>query len=134
MPEDPGKELERLRAVRHALLQLHKTLLEAERVRYERLEGRIEGSGRLLHLLLHDPWFAWLRPLSALVVQIDEVLDAKAGEPAPPGAPRALLTEVKSLLTPTEEGESFQRQYHAALQDVPDVVLAHGEVVKLLRD
>ena len=132
MPEDAAADLARLRAVRQALLKLHKTLLDAERWRYERVEGRIEGSGRLLHLLLHDPWFAWLRPLSAMVVQIDELLDAKEPQPEAP-APRALLSEVKALLTPTEEGESFQRQYHAALQDVPDVVLAHGEVVKLLR-
>ena len=127
-----GAELERLRTVRHKLLDLHKVLLEAEKVRYERVEGRIEGSWRLLHLLLHDPWFAWLRPLSALIVQIDELLDQKEPEPPTDAAATALLAEVRTLLTPTEEGEGFMRQYHSALQDNPDVVLTHREVMRAL--
>jgi hypothetical protein len=121
----------RLRAVRHALLELHKVLLEAERVRYERVQGRIRGPGEFLQLVLHDSWFAWLRPLSALVVQIDELLDAK--EPATAAAIEALLEQGRALLKPTEEGEEFGRQYHEALQAVPDVVLAHREVMRLLR-
>ena len=55
---------------------MHKALLEDARIRYEREQGRIEGSGALLRLVLNDPWFAWLHPLSGLVVQIDELLAA----------------------------------------------------------
>jgi hypothetical protein len=122
---------DRLRAVRHALLELHKVLLEAERVRYERVQGGIRGPGEFLQLVLHDSWFAWLRPLSALVVQIDELFDAK--EPATAAAIEALLEQGRTLLKPTEEGEEFGRQYHEALQAVPDVVLAHREVMRLLK-
>lgn len=127
MSDDPTH----LRALRHALLHLHKTLLEAERVRYERVQGRIAGPGEFLQLVLHDSWFAWLRPLSALVVQIDEVLDEE--EPATSAAITALRGQVRALLKPSEEGEGFGRQYHEALQEVPDVVLAHREVSRLLR-
>ena len=62
--------------VRVGLLRIHKALLDDARIRYEREQGRIEGSGALLQLVLNDPWFAWLHPLSGLVVQIDELLAA----------------------------------------------------------
>ena len=121
----------RLRELRHALLALHKVLLDAERLRYERVQGGISGAGEFLQLVLHDSWFAWLRPLSALAVQIDELLDQE--EPALPGAGAALVEQARALLRPSEEGEEFARQYFEALQAAPDVVLAHRGVMRLLK-
>jgi DNA-binding NarL/FixJ family response regulator len=31
---------------------------------------------------MHDPWFTWLRPLSQLVVRLDEVMDRSEREPS----------------------------------------------------
>jgi len=73
LPPDQRQQLEE---VRRGLLRVHKSLLEDARIRYEREQGRIEGSGALLRLVLNDPWFAWLHPLSGLVVQFDELLAA----------------------------------------------------------
>lgn len=124
-----AESLQQLRDVRRALLYLHKTLLDAERVRYERLNGRVEG-GPLLQLVIHDPWFSWLRPLSALMVQIDETLDAD--EPVSAHAVVDLLLQVRLLLRPAESGDVFQENYYSALQDTPDVVIAHRGVTRLL--
>ena len=113
-----------------ALLRLHKALLDDERVAYERLHGRIPSNGAFLQLVLNDAWFAWLRPLSQLMVKLDEFSEEKelsTHEEVP-----ALLSSVRTLLTPTEEGEGFGRQYHDALQRSPDVVLAHAAVRALL--
>lgn len=131
--DGPASEasLKQLKEVRRGLLRLHKTLLDAERVHYERVNGRIEGGGILLQLLIHDPWFGWLRPLSELVVQIDERLDAD--EPTRASEAKALLDQVKALLRPSEGGDVFQENYHAALQQTPDVVIAHHEVSVLLQ-
>ena len=60
--------------LRHALLRLHKVLLDWERSGYERIHGR-QSSSDLLKALLNDPQFAWLRPMSQLIVRIDEILD-----------------------------------------------------------
>jgi hypothetical protein len=57
----------KLDTLRHALLRLHKTLLDAQRVRYEREHGRVESTGELLDLVLRDASFEWLRVLSALI-------------------------------------------------------------------
>src|SRR5437762_13380871 len=119
----------RLRGLSRALLRLHKALLDDERTRFERARGRIESSGEFLQLVLNDEWFAHLRPLSALVVQIDELLDA---EEATKREADALNAQARAVLRPVEGGsEGLGEKYRAALQRSPDVVLARAEVVKL---
>jgi len=120
---------ERLRGVSRALLRLHKALLDDERVQFERVRGRIESSGEFLQLVLHDEWFAHLRPLSALMVQIDELLDAKA---ATKEEADALITQARAMLKPSETGSEFERRYYAAIQRDPDVIFAQREVLRSL--
>lgn len=120
---------ERLRGMSHALLRLHKSLLDDERVQFERVRGRIESSGEFLQLVLHDEWFAYLRPLSAMVVQIDELLDA---EQATKDEADTLIAQASAMLKPSETGNEFERRYYAALQREPDVVLAHRDVMRVL--
>jgi hypothetical protein len=115
--------------VRRGLLRVHKALLDDARIRYEREQGRIEGSGALLQLVLNDPWFAWLHPLSGLVVQIDELM---ASDEATVADGETLLNQARTLLKPDANGEGFQRRYHRAIQDVPDVLIAHVAVGKHL--
>ena len=115
--------------VRLGLLRVHKALLDDARIRFEREQGRIEGSGALLQLVLNDPWFAWLHPLSGLVVQIDELL---AADEATTSDGAALLNQARALLRPDANGEGFQRRYHRAIQDVPDVLIAHVAIGKHL--
>ena len=119
----------RLSDLRAGLLRLHKALLDAEQISYERIHGRVDSPGQLLHLVMKDPWFTWLLPLSKLVVRIDEILDDD--DPSSDEA-RTILTQVQTLLKPSEHGEGFERNYYEALQRAPDVVLAHAGVKKLL--
>jgi len=121
---------ERLREVSSALLRLHKALLDDERAQFERVRGRIESSGEFLQLMLHDEWFAYLRPLSALVVQIDELLDA---EEATKEEADALVAQARAMLKPSETGSEFERRYYAAIQRDPEVIFAQREVLQLLK-
>ena len=123
---------ENLRSLRQGLLRLHKTLLDLERRDYERARGRIGNSYEFLQLALKDPWFDWLHRLSELIVQIDETLDPHAETAATEGDTKALIERAKTLLTPSESGSEFQKNYFLALQQSPDVVLLHSEVIKLL--
>ena len=61
-------------------------------------------------------------------------LDELGEEDESPGGPdtATLVASIRTLLTPTEEGEGFGKQYHDALQRGPDVVLAHAAVKALL--
>jgi hypothetical protein len=119
----------RLEEVRQALLTLHKTLVDSERVTYEKTVGAIGSPSQFLKLLTTDPWFAWLQPLSQLIVSMDEALDAR--EPLTDAAVEAALKEANLLLSPSETGEGFAHHYFDALQRDPDVVIAHADVMKL---
>lgn len=122
-----------LKQLRQGLLRLHKTLLDLERVGYERARGRIGNSYEFLQLVLKDPWFDWLHRLSELIVQIDETLDTRDPEqPATEEDAKALMARAKSLLSPAETGSEFQKNYFLALQQSPDVVLLHAELMRLL--
>jgi len=129
----PGSEAarQRLTEVRGPLLELHKTLLESERVSYEKTFGKIASPFQFLKLVTDDPWFGWLRPVTQLVAAVDEALEAK--EPLTTAGVDGLLARARMLLVPTEDGEGFSRHYDEALQRDPDVVFAHATVAKLLR-
>jgi hypothetical protein len=120
---------QRLIALRDALLTLHKALIESERVGYEQTFGSISSPANFLSLLTHDPWFAWLRPLSWFITSIDEALDAE--EPITSRKVDELSKTARTLLVVEESGDGFGRQYFEALQRDPDVVMAHSAVVKL---
>jgi len=121
-PGDPA----RLAGLRAPLLKLHKALVDSERIEYEKTIGKIKSPNHFLQLLTTDPWFAWLSPLSQLIVSIDEALDEK--EPLTSGAIEALIQQTARLLQPTETGSGFSKHYFEAMQRDPDVVLAHRDV------
>ena len=134
LPPDYDRLKQHLHEVRDKLLALHKVLLDSERVSYEKTVGQIVSPHHFLQLLTGDPWFAWLHPLSELIVAIDEALDAKIPPPAPDL--EALITQAHQLLVPAEtggDGNGFATHYFEALQRDPDVVVAHAEVARLRR-
>ena len=118
----------RLEQVRNPLLDLHKALVDSERVSYEQTVGPIQSPNHFLKLLTTDPWFAWLQPLSQLIVAIDETLDRK--EPLTSADVDAVMQQTRQLLVASEAGEGFARHYFDALQRDPDVVMAHAEVTR----
>ena len=121
--------IHRLVDLRLGLLRLHKTLLEMERINYEKVHGQV-SSGELLQLVLNHPQFNWLRMISALVVEIDEALNGD--EPATVSDFDDLISQAR-LLFASPGNEEFKTKYQAALQSEPAVVMAHSAVMKLLR-
>lgn len=131
-PEQRSDAWRRLSALRDALFALHKTLIDSERVSYEQTIGTIPSPNHFLQLLTSDPWFAWLQPLSQLVVTLDEALDER--EPLTTTGAAALTQQASRLLVATETGDGFPKNYFDALQRDPDVVLAHANVMKAIKD
>ena len=115
--------------LRLGLLRLHKVLLEMERINYEKVSGRV-NSGELLQIVLNHPQFGWLRIISALVVEIDELLNDE--DPADVSDFAELTSQARRLLT-APENEEFKTKYQAALQREPAVVIGHSNVMQLLR-
>ena len=123
------RQHQHLRALRNKLLNLHKLLLDAERITYEQVYGRV-SSGELLRLVMDHEQFAWLHRISELVVHIDEMLSAD--EPVSLEDFQNLFANARTLVTPSEVGNEFARKYYAAIQREPGVLLAHADVSQLL--
>ena len=121
---------QQLLSLRTVLLRVHKTLLDFERQGYEREHGKIGTSYEFLNLVMSHQWFAWLRQLSELIVEMDELLAAKETPNENTGV--ALIQQAVMLLTPSEAGSEFQKKYFTAMQQSPEVVLAHAEFAKVL--
>jgi|SRR5688572_12624829 len=129
MMSDSNPGLSHVDQLRSALLHLHKALLDDERVSYERVYGRIATNGEFLQLVLGHAWFAWLRPLSQLIAQLDE-LEVEGTSPSVENT--AFMASARTLITPVEEGTGFNKHYYDALQRSAEVVLAHAAVRGLL--
>jgi hypothetical protein len=130
MPRTPEQEAMRLPLLElhDALLHLHKVLLDSERAVYKTDIGLIQSPNHFFQMLTGDPWFAWLRPISQLIVAIDESLDEK--EALTNAGVDAVMSQAVFLLIPAESGGEFGERYVAALQRDPRVVLAHAQVAK----
>ena len=121
-----------IQEIRFALLDLHKLLLDRERALYEQQHDAIGSPGEYLALVLESPQFAWLRKLSGLIVEMDELIATrtKLGDPEATAA----IESVRSMLQLNEHGTEYQTRYYAAIQDSPDVVIAHCKTEKLMGD
>ena len=131
MPSTPPDVNQRLTDLRNGLLRHHKILLDSERDCYEHEIGKIKNANQFLALVIHDPWFAWLHELSELIVLIDETQDSKE-IPFTAADVDRLLAQAKALLVPVQDGEGFAQLYDQAMQRDPGVIIAHGQLVKLM--
>src|SRR5262245_7676015 len=103
------------------LRALHAALVALEREAYERRHGPLTST-QLLHLLMTDQAFAWLRAMSMLMADIDALLDRSVIETEDAAAVRV---ELDRLLTETPP---FSTEYLARLQQHPTLAVDHGRV------
>jgi hypothetical protein len=134
---------ESLTNVRRTLLDLHKALIERERAAYEKGHGPV-SPGEMLQLLIRDPSFSWLHPVSELIVRVDELISSANDRRRPtPGRPamtpdqvraeaEILLIEIRELLTAGDAPGGFREHYEAVLQADPTIVLMHRAVMTAL--
>ena len=125
-----NQDRDRIRDLSTRLLRLHGLLLDRERRAYEDRHGSV-ASRELLHLVLYDEQFSWLRLLSTMIANLDALVDAD--EPVMPESVRIAFREVYGLLKSGENGD-FRDKYIVALQESPDVIMAHAAVSRVLTD
>ena len=121
---------QKLKDLSRVMLRLHKTLLEAEKTKYETANGKIAGTGIYLQLVLDNAQFSWLRKMSALIALIDEAVTVRR----PASEPQAieLLNETRILLNFEDTDEDFNDRFQEALQNNSDAVLNHNDVLSFL--
>ena len=130
-PQTQRRLRHRLSGLRREFLTLHLALIAAEQKTYEHIHGHIGSTELLLELMLKDPWFTWLHPLSDILVRIDHLLNDEAFDITKENVDH-LFDEARLLLHPSIDGDGFERAYYEALNRAPDVVLAHFHVTRVL--
>jgi hypothetical protein len=118
-----------LRDLSWRLRRLHKSLLDEQRRAYEGTYGPVSPAD-LLRLVLHDERFAWLRPLSALIAQIDDAVETPPGITDADG--EALRERARRLFRPPDGDTAFTPRYRETLQQSPEVVMSHADVMRAL--
>jgi len=112
------------------LLHLHKALLHFEQKQYEGKYGKISSPAKLFELVTGNSSFSWLRSLSELIVALDEITESEG--PVKEKDLQSMLEYSQKLLTASERGNTFSKNYFFALQKDPAVAIMHGRVSKLI--
>jgi hypothetical protein len=128
-PDDPARARLRssLRDLSKALIPLHRGLIDASKEDYSFANGPIENPTQLLGLLQSDPFFEWLRPITTLIVDIDEMVRTDFQTEAA----QDIVTRAERMFG-TEADVDFSARYIPVLQRDVDVAIGHAAVRKIL--
>jgi hypothetical protein len=127
-PDSPERAAMRaaLREVSKLLLPLHRALIDGAKEDYAFAVEPVKPA-QLLQLLTDDPFFAWLKPVTSLIVDIDEMArtDFETSDAA------AIADRIDSLFGPKAEG-TFSEQYVPMLQRNVDIAIGHAALRKAI--
>src|SRR5436309_12087247 len=122
-PDSPerAKLRDALREISRALIPLHKRLIDAAKNDYAFAYEAKTTPGQLLNLLQSDPFFAWLKPLTTIIVDIDEMArtDFEAAQAL------AVGERLERLFA--------QQQYVEMLQREVDIAIGHAALRSTLQ-
>jgi hypothetical protein len=125
-PDSPERAALRgaLREVSKLLLPLHRALIDVAKEDYVFAVGPVKPA-QLLQLLTDDPFFAWLKPVTSLIVDIDEMArtDFEAADVA-------TIADRLDLLFGARAEKAFSAQYIPMLQRSVDIAIGHVELRK----
>lgn len=116
-----------LREISRVLIPLHRALIDAAKDDYAFAFGAVQQPTQLLRLLNDDPFFAWLKPITALIVDIDEM----ARRDFERADAEAVAGRVEALFGNAPDAE-FSQHYVPILQRSVDVAANHAALRKAL--
>lgn len=126
----PAMQKDPCQALRIALLDLHRVLVELERRQYEKQHGR-QSSGDFLQVMAYADEMRWLEPLCRLIVMLDEALD---GDGDVLSAPAAVAQRARELLSlDRHSSELFTTRYLWHFDAAPELVQAHALALAALK-
>lgn len=128
-PDDPERAVQRaaLRDLWKHLLPLHRALIDTARDEYTTSIAPVGGPTHLLQLLNDDPFFAWLKPMTGLIVELDETSRTDFD--------KARLDDLVGRVRATfaaEADPAFTSRYLPLLQRDVDAAIAHAAIRQIL--
>lgn len=126
----PTDALRKADEIRHALLDLHKSMIDAQRIIYERDHGRVETPAQFLGLVLEHPEFEWIRELSALMALLDEWReDAREVESV---GLDDIVGGLRALIQRDGTNVRFTDRYWRMVDSTPEVLVGHVKLWRML--
>lgn len=124
-PDDPERAELRgsLREIRKHLLPLHRALIDAAGAEFSASVAPLKGPTDLLQLLQDDPFFAWLKPLTALIVDIDTMTSTDFER----ADAEAITARTEHLFSGAADSD-FAAKYLPILQRDVDIAIAHAAI------
>ncbi len=122
-PDSPERARlrEALREISRTLIPLHRRLIDVAKSDYAFAYDAQMRPARLVELLQSDPFFSWLKPLTSIIVDVDEMTQKDF--------------QVHEALAIAERLEALfsERQYLDMLQREVDVATGHAALRRALQ-
>lgn len=118
-----------LNQVSKALLRLHKSLLDDERVIYETVNGPVTSPHEMFRLVMSHQQFTWLGKISSLIALLDEATSVR--RPATEATAQGLLAEVVALLKMESDDQTFVERLQRVLKRSAEAKTNYDEALKI---
>ena len=118
----PKKKLDQMAA---AMRTLHKALIDHTQREYERSHGKVTSPYTLFALVTSDPAFAWLQPMTRLIVEMEDLVGRKE---KPPSEPEVADIRKRIDVLLLEKGQPFADKYLELIQSSPEIAAEHGRL------
>jgi hypothetical protein len=129
--QEPARFTAALAGVSEALREVHKELLALARQEVETQEGKKLTAFEMFRRAVNDAVFAWLRPVSELIVDIDELVEAEP--PANTREAGAVREEIEQVVfAPEGSPGDFAQRFHSQLERFPKLVVLEDELRRRL--
>ncbi len=129
-PDSPERAAVRaaLREISKALIPLHRQLIDIARAEFSTAYGDVLRTTEMVQLLTDDPFFAWLKPLTSLIVDIDEMVRKDFGA----ADVSAIADRLGRLFGGRTSDAEFAKRYFPILQRDVQIAMAHAAVRRAL--
>jgi hypothetical protein len=108
-----------------AMRTLHKALIDQTQRDYERSHGKVTSPYTLFALVTSDPAFAWLQPMTRLIVEMEDLVGRKE-KPPEEAEVAGMRKRIDGLLT--TPGDPFSDKYLGLVQSSPEVAVENGRL------
>lgn len=115
-----------LTQISKSLMTLHRRFLENERIEAEKVLGQKLSPYDFLRALTQDPDFKWLQPFSALIVEIDTLIDEAEEISA------ADVLKMKNQIDFVLKQPRIEERYRHYVNHDPQFIPLHAELTRLL--
>ena len=116
-----------LRETSKTLLPMHRAMIDAAKDEYSFGIAPIESPTHLLQLIQGDAFFEWLKPITALIVEIDEMVRRDFTT-----ADAIAIADRLDGLFGLKADPSFSERYVPLLQSEIDITVGHAAIRKLI--